>query len=267
MVSRYISPNLGPAFRLKALLGDKWHTLNPGEHPLGVGRLALDKYLAGLTPLSDRERVAMADVKRWAEIIDKASETWRPHERWFVKDLLTATKCRSLLFEVEVIIGCVDRTVSGYEWPIYRQGERDIQAQGPDMVIECKITNSTEIGRVLKRTSKARRQSRPEGVPLVAAVGFDQILSPEEVRNVAEEVRDKQNWFLARPDLAAALIVMRTTAPLDGHLWNPLGLHGSITYYGDLLEIRNFGSAVPLPETFSFAGVEGLARIRRQRRL
>ncbi len=266
MVSAYIAPDVSPALRLKHLLGEKWKGLQPNEHPLGLARRALDIYMTGKHPLSVDEKVALAHLKRWAQTIDRTERHWLSHRAVFIKDLLTASRCRSLLFEAEVITACIHPNVRAYEWPIYRAGERDIQTTSPDMLVECKYTNVAELGRALKRTSKARAQARPRDVPFVVAVGFDQVLTPQQVSALEQRASQNREWFVARPDLSAVLIMMETSEPIHGIEWNPLGFKGTTAFVAGLLEIRNDASTNPLPLTFSFGGIDGVQRMRANRR-
>jgi hypothetical protein len=243
------------------MLGEKWRFLQPGEHPLGLGCRALDKYIVGTHDLSDVERVAMADLKRSAEIIDGAAQYWVDHRDQFIKDLLTSDRCRTLLFEIEVIASCIYPNVGSYEWPIYREGERDIHASDPGMVVECKLAQKPDIARIVKSARKARSQRSPTGIPLVAAIGFRELVTDHTVTALARSVQDQQRWFQDRPEISAVLILMRTGAPMDGKYWNPLGLPGRIAFFGQLLEVRNQGSRNPLPLSFSFGGTEGSRRL------
>ena len=259
MPNTYIGPSLGPAFGLKDLIGrERVRHMIPGEHPLGAGFKALQKRLIGHHELTVGEREALADLKMAAGVIMGCEPQWRDHRPRWSQLLANAKECEAILFEVEIIRFSLMGLVSRFEWPIFREGQRDIRVYGPDMWVECKLAPNPTSKRILGRARRAKNQPRDQRLPLVVAVGFRTISNPSEVDQVQREMLSKQKWFADRPEISALLIAFRTKEPVEGAYWNPLGLPGLNTHFGAVCEVRNQACANPIPSEFMFGDQQAL---------
>lgn len=253
MVAVYEGRELRDALRLKALLGrERVRRLVSGQHPLAAGFAALDKEVVGLSPLSLDEKYRLGDLKVVAETVFWQEANWISNRERFVGQLLKATECEALLFEVEVIRFAVAPKVQSIEWPIYRQAERDIRTLKPDMLIECKMMRSLDLHRLKRRLSKAKGQPRPDGIPFVVAVGFPGLHPTRRGQEIAALVREMTPWFGRHPEISAALFFTRMNPPRQAVRLDGLALQLRPFHVGDIVEVRNHGATDPLPLGFTF---------------
>lgn len=225
--------------------------MRPGEHPLAGGFATLKKQLLGKT-LSPDEARQLAWLKLIADVIFRYEGCWKKVEDRFAGDLLNAAKCTAVLFEVEVVFFGLEPKVTSLEWPIYREGERDIKTFGPDLLVECKLIRTSNVSRVLAKVKDAKGQSGPPDIPFVVAVGFEQKMAATAVDGILAEMNRRRDWFESHPEVSAVLIFAPTSVDLSRTLAGPLAVPGREFRRGITTQVVNLAARNPLPSGFTF---------------
>ncbi|HXG36606.1 MAG TPA: hypothetical protein VNL15_06535 [Dehalococcoidia bacterium] len=258
MAGIYISENdLGPVLRLKDFLGaDRTRHLRPGQHPLGLGFSALRRYLAG-RELVHEERQGLGQLQMIADVIDEHEQTWRPNANKFRADLLSASKCKAMLFEIQVILVAIQGRVGEVQWPIYLEGERDIRTKSPEMLVECKLIQtrtSGGLGYVFKKLQKANKQARPYNVPFVVAVGFEDEFERGAAFEVKNFLQENERW-LRTHRLVSGILVLTSVQPRGDIVTSPLKIAGFEVSRGVVTQALKRSGENPMPSGFTFKPV------------
>jgi len=253
VVKVFVGDELRDALRLTSLIGrDRARHFVPGQHPLGGGIAALDKELAGRSELTLEEKYSLGSLKLVAETVFQQERHWVPHRDRFLGQLRKASYCEAILFEIEVIRFGVAPKVESLDWPIYRQGERDVRTYGPDMLIECKLPRSRGANSLEKSLTRAKNQPRPRGIPLVVAIGLAGWHFSGRHEQVTNLVNSLTSWFETHPEVSAALFFTRLDRPLPALQIGGVATELRPIYLGDIVEFVNLRANNPLPRGFTF---------------
>lgn len=239
------------ALRLKELIGrQRVARFRPDQHPLGLSFVALQKQVIGLVGLTPDEARALGRLNLLAEAVF-AHPDWQAYADRLAADLSDAHECLSIEFELEVIDFALAKA-RRVSWIRYEHGAPDIRCFDPDLHVECKLLRVEELTRdtLFDAIAAGGRQHRDaHDVPIVVAVGFDKILSPEAREFLNAEYQNRGVWFSQRPEVAAALVFL--PKEIDEVVDQALGVPRLWLKRGEVNEIVNHRASMPLPVGFS----------------
>jgi hypothetical protein len=248
------------ALRLKDLLGrSRVANMVAEQHPLGAGFRALDRWLAG-ADLTPSEKTASADLELIARELFRSEQNWLPHRQRLVKDLLKASECQAIVFELRVSMYALRPRLNQVTWTRYTPKCGDFSTTGPSLTVECKLITTGPPERdtlgwvknqVFGRASKSTQQLEPSDHPYVIAVGFDEEIDIDLIEGVTNIVREKANWFGDHPE-ASALLIFTPQRANAGQV-EAFGLRGRPFGFGTVTHVMNGRATYGLPANFAFA--------------
>ena len=232
---------------LRTLLGEhKTASLKEDEHPLAAGLRLARKWLLQ-QPLTAHEGLALQQTALFAKTFCEVRRTWEGHRKKMAKDLLNPGQCQARMFELHVIRYALGGKVGRIQWLPWAAG-KDIVTSDPHLEIECKLILSSDLERLFKKTSEARKKHPAGDVPFVIAVGFKDEF-PADPAHALSDLCIKHAEELIAPDVSATLFFV----PLEaGGRSQFLGIPILWVQYGACWEIPNPLAVNPLPEGFGF---------------
>jgi hypothetical protein len=232
---------------VRGLLGEqKAASLREGEHPLAEGLRLARKYLT--TPrLAGDEETALQQAVLFAKTFCEVRHAWDGHRSEMARTLLDADRCRTLMFELDVIRYALMGRVGHVDWSPWAEGP-DILTSDPILQIECKLILSDDLDRLFKKVADARAQRRADDVPFVAAVGFKDKFASEPEQALSDLCK-RHGGLLVAPDLSATLFFLPLRLESQSQV---LGLRIVSSDYGVFWETHNPMATNPLPDGFRF---------------
>jgi hypothetical protein len=239
------------AQRLRAMIGGPGRARNlAARHPLRSGLAALEQF-ERRGALALNQRVALYSLGAVAGVLFRHEADWEEHETELVAKLRSTKESPYVLFELNVGLHALEPHVEASRWRTFEEAAPDWRTEGPDCDVECKLADSgakaQDYGGYL--TLVARQHPRP-AVPLMAAIGFNEILDPSTRQTMANEAAKRTlPWMTQHPHVAGALVFGQT-----GQLREGRGPGGRGVFYDGqkVVEIRNHLATPRLDPSFRF---------------
>lgn len=227
-----------------------------GEHPLARGFAALRKLERG-GRLTQADAIEFGNLQLTARAVRQTEAQWKPYRERLIADLLKASECMAIIFEIEVMQFSLESLASRVGWNRYEDEGNDLVLHDPTVHIECLCVRSRE-AEVHLNDLRSKVRQRKAAAPYIIAIGFGRdVLASEPLARWEDILRPRSvpewdDWFGRHPEVTAALLFLPQT--IDFNAPEDPKYPGQVPVkQGKLVELHNAVALHPLPAGFRFS--------------